>query len=161
MHQAPRPEPDAAPLLRHMLARDLDQVMVIERTFSAPWTREMFHQELHQSDVSDSLVAQIDDQVVGYVLWWYVVDEVHIVNVAVHPTHRRQGVARRLLQALFERAAARGMAIATLEVRVRNEPAIRLYDSLGFRQIAIRKGYYADNGEDALVMLKSLRPETG
>jgi ribosomal-protein-alanine N-acetyltransferase len=134
--------------------------MIIERSFSAPWTREMFDQELHHSDVSDSLVAQLEGRVAGYVLWWYVVDEVHIVNVAVHPSFRRRGVARRLLQAVFERAAARGMSIATLEVRVHNEAAIGLYDSLGFRQIAIRKGYYADNGEDALVMLKALRSET-
>jgi ribosomal-protein-alanine N-acetyltransferase len=142
-----------------MSSRDLDQVMVIERTFSAPWTREMFHQELHQSDVSDNLVAVVGGRVAGYVLWWYVADEVHIVNVAVHPDERRRGIARRLLLDVFERARARGMSIATLEVRVHNAAAIRLYDTPGFRQIAIRKGYYADNGEDALVMLKALQPE--
>jgi ribosomal-protein-alanine N-acetyltransferase len=145
--------------LRPMVARDLDQVMVIERSFSAPWTREMFSQELHQVEVSASMVAQIGDRVAGYVLWWYVVDEVHIVNLAVHEVFRRRGVARRLLSEVFERAGARGMSIATLEVRIHNEPAIRLYESIGFKKIAIRKAYYADNGEDALVMLKSLRPE--
>ena len=152
----PWPEAPGELHLRLMRAADLDQVMVIERTFSAPWTREMFNQELHQSEVSDNLVAEVDERVAGYILWWYVVDEIHIVNLAVHEGCRRRGLARRLLHEVFGRARARGMSIATLEVRVHNEPAIRLYESLDFRQIAIRKAYYADNGEDALVMLKQL-----
>lgn len=153
------PEPSDEWSLRRMMPRDLDQVMVIERAFSAPWTREMFNQELHQVEVSDSLVAELGASIAGYVLWWYVVDEVHIVNLAVHEVFRRRGCARRLLAAVFERARARGMSIATLEVRIHNDPAIHLYESLEFKKIAIRKAYYADNGEDALVMLKSLVAE--
>jgi ribosomal-protein-alanine N-acetyltransferase len=158
-HYEPAPDPFLDLALRRMAPRDLDQVLVIERSFRAPWTRDMFLQELRQTDLSEALVAETGGRIAGYVLWWYVADEVHIVNVAVHESYRRNGVARRLLHEVFERARASGMSIATLEVRYSNAPAIHLYESLEFTKIAIRKSYYADNGEDALVMLKFLRPE--
>src|SRR5262245_304269 len=150
----PKPEPAASLQLRPLAPEQIDQVLAIERGFAAPWTREMFEQEIRQAGTSDSLVATADGQVVGYVLWWYVADEVHIVNVAVHERCRRQGIARRLLEATFERGRNKGMNLATLEVREHNEPAIGLYESLEFRKIAIRRSYYADNGEDAFVMLR-------
>lgn len=146
--------------LRRMSLRDLAEVLVIERTFSAPWTRDMFVQELCHSEVSDSRVAEVGGRVAGYVLWWYVADEAHLVNVAVHDGFRRRGIARTLLEEAFACARAHGMALATLEVRCQNLAAINLYESLAFTKVAIRKAYYADNGEDALVMLKDLRPET-
>lgn len=135
----------------------IDAVLAIERTFSAPWTREMFLQELRQQwDASEALVALRGDRVIGYVLCWYVADEIHIVNLAVHARERRRGVGRHLMNTVCDAARRRGLSVATLEVRVHNEPAIALYESLGFRNIAIRRAYYADNGEDALVMLKEL-----
>jgi ribosomal-protein-alanine N-acetyltransferase len=149
--------PEGAPILRRMTPLDLDPVLVIERTFSAPWSREMFLQELRQEEgTSANLLAECAGQVVGYVLWWFVADEVHIVNLAVDVGWRRRGIARRMLNEVFRRARARGMRIATLEVRIQNRAAIRLYESIGFKQVAIRKAYYADNGEDALVMLREL-----
>lgn len=151
------PPPDPAALqLRRMRSEDLDEVLAIERAFSAPWSRDMFLQELRDSDISESLVGAVGGEIAGYVLWWYVADEVHIVNLAVGVARRRQGVARQLLAEVFARARARGMSIATLEVRFHNDAAIQLYEKLGFLKVAIRKAYYADNGEDALVMLKPL-----
>jgi ribosomal-protein-alanine N-acetyltransferase len=147
---------DFDPVLRPMVTADLDAVVLIERAFRAPWTRDMFAQELAQPDNAAQWVAEWRGRVVGYILWWCVADEVHIVNLAVHDQFRRRGVARRLLDATFDAARDRGLTLATLEVRIHNEPAIALYESLGFQRIAIRKAYYADNGEDALVMLKSL-----
>ena len=139
--------------------RHLDEVMHIESTFAAPWTREMFLQELRQKEeLSYSLVALVDGHVIAYALSWFVADEVHIVNLAVHPQWRRRGVARHLMREVFDCALLRGMVIATLEVRFHNQAAIGLYQSMGFRQVAIRKSYYADNGEDALVMLTELAP---
>jgi [ribosomal protein S18]-alanine N-acetyltransferase len=149
-------ESDPVVQLRPMEADDLDQVLVIERAFKAPWTRDMFLQELRQGALGEARVAARGPLVLGYILWWYVADEVHIVNVAVHLEWRRQGVARLLLDAAFECGRRRDMRIATLEVRSSNVPAVSLYESLAFRRVAVRKGYYADNGEDALVMLKSL-----
>jgi len=138
-------------------ARHLDEVLRIESTFAAPWTREMFQQELRQQEeLAYGLVAVVGERVVGYALNWFVADEVHIVNLAVHPHCRRRGIARRLLGEVFDCARRRGMMIATLEVRYHNEAAISLYRSLGFREVALRKKYYADNGEDALVMLADL-----
>src|SRR5512139_2803754 len=105
--------------LQTMAAAHLDQVLAIERTFAAPWTREMFLQELLlQSDISDARVALRQDEVLGYVLCWYVADEVHVVNLAVHTRWRRQGLARGLLADAFARARARGASMATLEVRI-------------------------------------------
>ena len=92
----------------------------------------MFVQELRQIEISESRVAATDTTILGYVLWWYVADEVHIVNLAVHPSVRRRGIARRLLFEVFARGLSRNMTIATLEVRTHNTAAIALYESLGF-----------------------------
>ncbi len=97
-----------------------------------------------------------DDKVIGYVLCWFVAEELHVVNLAVHVSERRQGIGRHLMNTVCDTARGRGAYVATLEVRFHNEPAIALYESLGFRNVAIRRAYYADNGEDALVMLKEL-----
>src|SRR5262249_30065865 len=155
------PEPSSQVRLRPMTVADLDTALEIERTFNAPWSREMFLQELGNPGISANLVAELDGKVRGYALWWYVADEVHIVNVAVHSGSRRRGIGRALLHAIFEAGRERGMTIATLEVRFHNLAAIALYESLGFQRVAIRKAYYADNGEDAFVMLKSLRSPSG
>lgn len=139
----------------------LDEVLSIERTFAAPWTREMFLQELRQQwEASAALVALDGVRVIGYVLCWFVADEVHIVNLAVHARQRRRGIGRHLMNTVCDEGLRRGASIATLEVRFHNQPAIALYESLGFRNVAIRRAYYADNGEDALVMLKELAPQT-
>ena len=138
----------------------LDAVLAIERMFTAPWTREMFLQELRrQWEESEALVALCDDQLVGYVLCWFVADEIHIVNLAVRSSLRRRGIGHHLMRTICDRALQRDVTVATLEVRFHNEPAIALYESLGFRSVAIRKSYYADNGEDALVMLKELESQ--
>jgi len=150
------PDPDLEIRFRPMAPGDLDQVIVIERGFSSPWSREMFVQEIAQLEISDSRVAVVGPRVVGYVLWWYVADEIHIVNLAVDPAFRRRGIAKRLLDTAFDCGRNRRMQIATLEVRAGNAGAIALYESIDFRKVAIRRGYYADNGEDAIVMLKSL-----
>ncbi len=150
----PQPEPELR--IRCMTEDDLDQVVIIERAFPAPWSREMFQQELRQTGPGEARVAVRGPVVLGYILCWYVADEVHIVNLAVHEKWRRQGIARLLLEDAFSTARERALRIATLEVRVHNLPAVSLYEALDFRSIAVRKGYYADNGEDALVMLKRL-----
>jgi ribosomal-protein-alanine N-acetyltransferase len=84
-----------------------------------------------------------------------VADELHIGNIAVAPAVRRRGIGRRILEHCLDDARARGIEIATLEVRVSNDPAIALYEKLGFRPVAMRRGYYSDTGEDALVMMAS------
>ena len=130
----------------------LDEVHAIEcQVFPDPWPRRSFAEELAKSPPPYARVARRDGRVVGYLFAWFVLDEVHLGNLAVHPDYRRQGVGRALLGGLMYRSRRRGASFITLEVRARNLAAIALYADFGFRQVAVRKGYYAGR-EDALIM---------
>lgn len=96
--------------------------------------------------------AASGERVLGYLGLWYMVDEAHIVAIATHPAYRRQGIGERLLARALELAREREVKTVTLEVRVSNEPAQRLYEKYGFRRVGLRPRYYTDNGEDALIM---------
>jgi ribosomal-protein-alanine N-acetyltransferase len=131
---------------------DLPQVLNIEHlSFSSPWSRSSFLQEFN-NPFSRMLVAERDGQVTGYLCYWCVADEVHILNVAVHPNYRRQGIARRLMEKILLEARQERMRTVNLEVRRGNLPAISLYHCLGFHQVGVRRRYYG-NGEDALLMV--------
>lgn len=138
--------------IRRMEAGDLDRLALLEaRCFSIPWSRGMLEDEL-SNDRALYLVAESTGRITGYAGAWIVFDEGHITNVAVDPDFRRSGIGRRLLSALLEGLAGAGVTAATLEVRRGNRPAISLYEAFGFTVEGVRRGYYADNGEDALVM---------
>jgi ribosomal-protein-alanine N-acetyltransferase len=136
-----------------MAEQDLDEVLAIERvSFKTPWSRAAFRYELTQNRVARCLVMRAGDEVAGYLCLWELGHEIHITNLAVDPRRRRRGVARALLAATLEEARGRGVDLAFLEVRPTNVEALGLYESLGFRVVGRRKGYYFDTGEDALVM---------
>lgn len=136
-----------------MRPEDLDEVLAIERaSFSMPWSRGAFLYEIQQNRVARCRVMRAGDAIVGYLCVWEIADEVHITNVAVHPTRRRQGIARALLAGVLTDAQARDLRLVVLEVRPSNREAIALYESFGFRVTGRRRGYYYDTGEDALVM---------
>jgi ribosomal-protein-alanine N-acetyltransferase len=140
--------------LRKLKLRDLNAIEEIERaSYPTPWSRSMFAGELAKpSSICLGAVDSRTDELVGYLIISRYVDAWHVMNVAVRPSHRRRGIARALIERLFEvteRDARRGY---TLEVRVSNEAAIQLYEALGFRARGIRRGYYTDNREDALIM---------
>lgn len=118
---------------------------------SAPWSERSFRNERTNPNAIFR-VALLGGSVVGYGGVWLLVDEAHVTTVAVRSAERRMGIARRLVVQLLEASKQQGMACATLEVRAGNAAALRLYESLGFQVAARRKGYYPDNGEDALVM---------
>lgn len=145
--------------LRRMVIDDLDRVMDIEvRAFKHPWSAELFRREL-QHDWSTVLVAEAGEPaatILGFIIFWLVHDEIHILNVATDPERRRQGIARALLKECVERGRAHGARLATLEVRRSNVAAIKLYETFGFRSVGIRPNYYSDEGEDAIVMLFDL-----
>lgn len=129
----------------------LEAVLEIERVSnSAPWSEISFRREIANPD-AHYFVAQ-DNGVVGFAGFWTLIDEAHITTIAVRPESRKKGVGRMLMQSLLESAAKLGMTCATLEVRVGNSPAIHLYQSLGFLNSGIRKNYYPDNHEDAVIM---------
>ncbi len=131
----------------------LDQVTGIEKlSFAMPWSRQAFTFEITENDFALYLVALFQDRVVGYGGIWIVLDEGHITNVAVHPKLRGYGVGRALMAELISRAAMQGADKLTLEVRMSNLAARNLYASLGFVGKGVRRRYYSDNNEDALIM---------
>jgi len=148
--------------LDRMRPEDLDEVLTIERaSFTMPWSRGAFLYEMQQNRVARCWVARDDDgHVVGYLCLWEVADEVHITNVAVRPSARRQGVARALLRSVIDNARARAFKVVVLEVRPSNHHALTLYESFGFRVVGRRHGYYYDTGEDALVMEVTLSAQS-
>jgi [ribosomal protein S18]-alanine N-acetyltransferase len=143
-----------------MTLADIDSVMAIERaSFTYPWSTRFFLQEL-QVQCARSIVAEVDRKVVGYILFWLLPDAVDIHNLAVDSAFRRCGIGRALLQRVVRQAKDRGSIRVTLEVRRSNTGAQRLYESVGFLTTGIRKGYYSDNGEDALAMALELRRQS-
>lgn len=138
-----------------MQMEHLDQVMAIEKAaYTTPWSRTAFVQELMNNDLAVYLVALDQGRVVGYCGMWIIIDEAHITTIAVHPGFRRQKIASTLLQASIDLAKFKGAPSVTLEVRASNEGAKALYSQFGFKPAGLRKGYYGDNKEDAIIMWK-------
>ena len=142
--------------LRRLEMRDLNAVERIERaSYPTPWSRSMFASELAKpSSICLGAFDNESDELVGYLIISRYVDAWHVMNVAVAPDRRRHGIATTLLERLFELTSGRGRRGYTLEVRVSNAEAIGLYERLGFKPHGIRRGYYTDNREDALIMWK-------
>ncbi|HEY8846777.1 MAG TPA: ribosomal protein S18-alanine N-acetyltransferase [Candidatus Limnocylindrales bacterium] len=140
-------------MIEAMRLEDVDEVQRIEQaSFSTPWPPNAYRSELQTNRLASYLIARIDDTIVGYGGMWLMVDEAHITTFAVHPAWRRQGIGERLLLAFLDLARDRHAREATLEVRLSNLPARRLYEKYGFRPVGLRPRYYSDNNEDALIM---------
>lgn len=140
-----------------MTTADIENVIAIERaSFQFPWSTRFFLDEL-QVDCARSILAEVDGRIVGYVLFWLVSEEVDIHNIAVHPDFRRQGIGRLLLEQVVAAARRQERLRVTLDVRFSNASAQSLYRRFGFVARGLRKAYYSDNGEDALVMALELR----
>ena len=133
---------------------DLDAVAALEAdTFTNPWTRDMLERELQQSDVARVYVVRLPGQpVAAFCACWLVYDELHINTIAVAAQFRRQGLATALMNFLLAEGAAHGARRTFLEVRRSNEAAQRLYETLGFQATGVRKNYYSQPEEDALVL---------
>ena len=149
--------PSSCVRIEELKPYDLDEIIAIEKvSFPTPWPRQVFDMELRSSK-SYKRVSKINGTVVGYIIAWKIYDEVHILNLAVHPEHRRKGIGRALLSDCLRHFSIKGIKSAILEVRVRNKNAINLYETTGFRSIGLRRKYYSDTGEDALVMKLDLK----
>jgi ribosomal-protein-alanine N-acetyltransferase len=136
-----------------MRVEDLPAVHAIERaSFDSPWPVDAYRSELETNRLAQYLVAHAGDEIAAYGGMWLMVDEAHIITFAVDPAWRRQRIGERLLLALLDLAQDAGAQEATLEVRLSNLPARRLYEKFGFRPVGLRPRYYSDNGEDALIM---------
>lgn len=143
-------------LVRRMTERDLDEVMAIEQqVFTLPWSKQSYMGEL-KNQFATYLVCDREAQLVGYIGIWVVFDEAHITNVAVDPKWRGQGLGRVLMEEAEKIARHKKTLRILLEVRPSNYAALSLYESLGYMETGRRRGYYSDNGEDAILMTKLL-----
>ncbi len=139
--------------IRPMTGADLPSVQLIERaSFATPWPAHAYRQELEGNRLAHYLVATLGGDIVAYGGIWLMVDEAHITTFAVHPRYRQRRIGERLILSLLDLALDRHAREATLEVRLSNLPARRLYEKYGFRPVGIRPRYYSDNQEDALIM---------
>jgi ribosomal-protein-alanine N-acetyltransferase len=149
-------EPTRRAEIGPMRASDLDDVMEIERlAFKNPWSRQIFIEELERAWAHLD-VTRDGARVSAFCNYWVVRDEVHLLNIAVHPTARRRGHAARLLAHIIDFGRRQRCRYITLEVRRSNRGAVKLYRSFGFRPVGIRAHYYVEDGEDAIVMLLDL-----
>lgn len=145
---------------RRARAEDVGRVMEIEKDgFKHPWSRELIERELGHAWSQILLACEVgagEERVVGYIVFWLVHDEIHVLNVATALESRRRGIGRALMEAAEGAGRTRGARLSTLEVRRSNLGAIELYRAIGYRQVGIRPRYYAEENEDAIVMVKML-----
>ncbi len=145
---------------RRMRSEDVGRVVEIEKDgFQHPWSRELLEREL--SHAWSTVLLAVDDgprgeRIVGFIVFWLVHDEVHVLNIATAREERRRGIGRALMEEAAEAGRRRAATLATLEVRRSNAPAIALYRALGYRQAGVRPNYYAEEKEDAIVMVLDL-----
>lgn len=145
-------------VIRAMRESDLSAVLAIEQAGRGmPWTRAHFESELANGAISKPLIAEFDERVVGFAVAWFIAGEIQLINLGVLPEARRRGVATQLLDWLIEKGTRLGYLRIELEVRSSNEPAIRLYQKLGFSRSGVRRNYYPNNDEDAILMTKHLQ----
>lgn len=141
-------------LCRRMTLEDVDAVYAIEQaTFSTPWSRQSFVDEMTTNKCARYVVAEENGRVIAYAGAWLVFEEGHITNIAVQAEERGRGVGTAVTRALMQYAANMGVQYLTLEVRKNNLAAQKMYKSLGFLELGVRKRYYEDNGEDAYLMV--------
>jgi ribosomal-protein-alanine N-acetyltransferase len=143
-------------LLRKMQATDINDVMQIELvSFTTPWSENAFLKELHKL-YSLTKVAVLEDKVIGYICANYIMDEGHILNLAVHPKFRRRGIGTKLVEDALNELMENYCRYLYLEVRVSNLEARKFYENLGFKVVGTRRKYYASPNEDAYLMMLGL-----
>jgi len=146
-------------VFRSMRLEDISHIYAIEsEAFSAPWSEGAFYNELTSNHFAHYMVMEYDGDIAGYGGMWVIIDEAHVTNIAVRKEYRGRKLGERLLCELMNTASFLGAKRMTLEVRVSNEVARNLYVKLGFVESGVRKGYYSDNQEDALIMWAELGP---
>jgi [ribosomal protein S18]-alanine N-acetyltransferase len=148
-------EPKKEIEIRRLVRKDLDEVLAIEKlSFPSPWSRFLFEQEFlfPQAQMVAAADPDFPERVWGYLCFWLVAEETHILNLAVHPEKRRRGVGGRLLEYVIDYSRAKGAEEILLEVRRSNHRAISVYRRFHFQPLGVRRRYYTDSGEDAIIM---------
>ncbi|MDH5202417.1 MAG: ribosomal protein S18-alanine N-acetyltransferase [Nitrospirota bacterium] len=140
--------------IRDMNEPDLPAVLEIEHiSFTIPWSIDSFIHEL-RNQYSITKVAVIEDNVIGYICAHHIIDESHILNLAVHPDFRRCGIATKLVKEVLDELEGKGCRFIYLEVRVSNLVARNFYARLGFKEVGVRRNYYTSPREDAIIMMR-------
>ena len=140
-------------ILRPAETGDVAAIAEIEQIcFATPWTEDAIYKEINSNPIAHYIIAEIEGVVAGYVGFWQILDEGHITNVAVRPEYRGNHIGSALIAIMIEIGQSLGIKRHTLEVRSSNEPAKALYRNFDFKEAGLRKGYYEDNGEDAVIM---------
>lgn len=139
--------------IRRMTLEDVPAVVALDQlSFSLPWPERSFRFELMENHNSRCWVAEMDGRIVGTIVAWLLVDEAHIATLATHPDHRRQGIARKLLEYALRYMSREGAVTSFLEVRESNSAAQEMYRTFGYEQVGRRRRYYKDTNEDAILM---------
>lgn len=140
-------------VLRKMTVEDIPAVVALDQmSFSLPWPERSFRFELTENQASRCWVAEVDGRIVGMIVNWLLVDEVHVATLATHPDFRRQGIAKELLAHSLRYMSGEGAVSSFLEVRESNTAAREMYRKFGYEDTGRRRGYYKDNNEDAILM---------
>ena len=144
--------------IRPMTLEDIQGIYDLEvKCFKVPWTKEAFKNEVEKNKLAHYYVLSVDNKVIGYGGVWHIMDEGHITNIAIDPSYRNKGYGKFLMKSIMEESRKIGIDYMTLEVRVTNTSAIKLYEALGFKTSGIRPNYYTDNQEDAKIMWVDLK----
>jgi ribosomal-protein-alanine N-acetyltransferase len=147
------PKDTSGLIIRKMTFDDLEQVIAIDQmSFSLPWPQRSFQFELTDNPASRCWVAELDGRVVGMLVGWLIVDEIHIATLATHPNFRKQGIGEKLLSFTLQSAKDEGAVSSFLEVRESNSAALKMYRKFGYVEDGRREGYYKDNDETAILM---------
>jgi len=150
-------ETPAQVTFRSMMMEDIPAICEIEKeAFTTPWTANAFQNELTSNQFAHYLVMECGKEIIGYGGMWLIADEAHITNIAVKGSYRGKKLGERLLTELQQAASFLGAIRMTLEVRASNYIAQHLYEKMGFRPVGVRRGYYTDNHEDAIIMWADL-----
>lgn len=145
-------------ILRKMEEKDIDYIVEIEKeAFTTPWSKEAFRIEIDENNLAYYVVAEVDGKAVAYGGIWLIINEGHITNIAVKKEYKGKGIGNKIVEALIYHCVKLGIDNMTLEVRASNHVAIGLYEKYGFLDYGRRPNYYADDGEDAIIMWRTNR----
>lgn len=144
-------------LIRDIMIEDIDRICEIEnKSFVTPWSKNAFIDEVSNNKLADYVVVVLNNEIVGYGGMWIILDEAHVTNIAIDPDFRGNGLGNVLVEGILNKCKQREIKKITLEVRQHNNPALSLYKKYGFCECGIRKGYYTDTKEDAIIMWKEV-----